>query len=338
MTTVTLHGALAKAVGRAQWNFQIRQPREAVAAIEANTGRLYAYLSAHKETEYRVLIDGKDHGQLEDFYFVGEYSTIDIIPVPAGSGGGIWEAIIGVVLIIVGVVLYFTPLAGIATYVVLLGVSLTLGGIAQMLTPSPKLASPFGRTFKNDMLQQQQDTPAKTPSYLFSGATNTTTQGGPVPLCYGGPIIVGSQQISLGIYPSTIEQQAWGSERPPVDTSAFYGLPVWARLRADGRAHLVPSMYQVNRMDVQTVMSLCPTFDIPNTWPRGVKKGDPISFSARRTFLSYCAALFNGPLDALNFQQATSLYNVLELVDIPSPGTASWEVLMETIGLHYSPA
>jgi predicted phage tail protein len=68
----------------------------------------------------------------------------------------------------------------------LLGGSLILGGIAQLLTPVPKVAQGADK----------QDDPRK--SYSFSGIQNTSRAGTPVPIVYG-ETVVGSVVISAGI-------------------------------------------------------------------------------------------------------------------------------------------
>jgi predicted phage tail protein len=77
--------------------------------------------------------------------------------------------------------------AGATTMVANIGVSLVMGGIAQMLMPSPTRTA-----------QDIQEAPENKPSYLFRGAVNTTAQGHPVPVGYGR-LIVGSAVISAGI-------------------------------------------------------------------------------------------------------------------------------------------
>jgi predicted phage tail protein len=67
-----------------------------------------------------------------------------------------------------------------------IGASLVLGGVAQLLTPTPKI--PTGSNSEQD--------PRK--SYSFSGIQNTSRQGLPVPIVYG-ETIVGSVVISAGI-------------------------------------------------------------------------------------------------------------------------------------------
>ena len=76
--------------------------------------------------------------------------------------------------------------AGFASSIGLIGVSLVLGGVAQLISPTPKISS--GEDSTND--------PRK--SYSFSGIQNVARQGVPVPVVYG-EMIVGSVTISAGI-------------------------------------------------------------------------------------------------------------------------------------------
>jgi predicted phage tail protein len=70
--------------------------------------------------------------------------------------------------------------------------SLVLGGIAQLLTPIPKIGG-------------AEDDPRK--SYSFSGVQNVSRQGVPVPIVYG-EMIVGSIVISAGISTDKVEVAA----------------------------------------------------------------------------------------------------------------------------------
>jgi predicted phage tail protein len=124
---------------------------------------------------------------------VKHYATIDFIPVPAGAAG-LWETIIGAVLVIVGVVLVIVSegtLAQIGVYAIMAGVGLMAGGIMQMFFgPKPPVTSSHDQTDRGNGKDMS--------SYLFSGPVNTIAQGGPVPLLFGH-MIVGSQTISMSI-------------------------------------------------------------------------------------------------------------------------------------------
>ena len=75
---------------------------------------------------------------------------------------------------------------GLKTLAFGIGASLALGGVAQLLTPTPK--PPTGADSNSD--------PRK--SYSFSGIQNVTRQGVPIPVIYG-EVLTGSIVISAGI-------------------------------------------------------------------------------------------------------------------------------------------
>jgi predicted phage tail protein len=81
------------------------------------------------------------------------------------------------------------PIA-LGTVAVGIGVSLVLGGVAQLLTPVPQTVPTTGST--NDTVKD----PRK--SYSFSGVQQTSRAGVPVPIVYG-ETLVGSVVISAGV-------------------------------------------------------------------------------------------------------------------------------------------
>lgn len=193
ITTVTLHGALAQVAGRAVWHLAVLSPGEALRAIEAQVGKLFRHLLERDQdgVSYRVLIDGEDcaHDHPRLGLPLKHYATIDFIPVPAGADG-LWQTIVGALLIVVGVILYFTPAAGLAPFLVVAGIGLLAGGIMQMFFgPKPPVTASH---------QSSDRGGGGAVSYLFNGPVNTVNQGGPVPLLYGH-MIVGSTTISSGI-------------------------------------------------------------------------------------------------------------------------------------------
>lgn len=197
MTKVVLHGRLGRAVGRKIWYLAVSSVAEALRAIEANTGKLFSFLAAHENgrAPYRVLINHEDWRAPEEIvYPLGNLQVINVIPVLAGSGkGGIWQVLIGLALITAAVLAVPTGglslkavFTGVPGFFATVGVTLTLGGIAQLITPTPKA----------DFLGTER--PENRPSYLFSGPINTTRQGNAVPVGYGF-LRVGSQVISTSM-------------------------------------------------------------------------------------------------------------------------------------------
>ncbi len=198
MTKVTLHGELARRVGRAVWMLEISTPMEALRAIEANTGKVIDYLGDKATgaiTEFRILINEQDFKSRTQFVVpFTDLQTLDIMPVLQGSAkGGVWQTIIGAALLVFA--WYAAPAflgagglglsAGTAAYttgfIANVGFALAVGGIAQLVSPSPKVSAGRSET-----------------SAVFNGPTNSVTQGNPVPLGYGR-MMVGSQVISFGV-------------------------------------------------------------------------------------------------------------------------------------------
>ena len=183
LRTVRLYGVLAKKFGR-QFKFDVNSPKEAVAALRATVPGFEAHLLEHSEPGYHVFT-GKENIGVDQLHHP---TNQDIRIVPAITGakeGGVLQTILGIVLVVVGV-WFMQP------NITALGVSLIVGGVAQMLfaPPKPKQAS-------------ERENPNNRPSYSFDGAVNTSQQGNPVPVGYGR-LIVGSQVISAGMYVSSI--------------------------------------------------------------------------------------------------------------------------------------
>lgn len=164
-------------------------------AAEAMNG-LYCQIKGLKQKimdgYFRVRINGVDMN--EDNLQFGLHSRIPqdaiirIVPrVTGAKNGGVFNFIAGAALVVIGVVgnIY----GGWGTPFIAAGLSMMIGGVAQILTKLPKTdKSEDGGTNKNT---------------YFSNLDNTIAQGAPVPLCYG-KIKIGSKFLSQGI--ETLEE------------------------------------------------------------------------------------------------------------------------------------
>lgn len=111
-------------------------------------------------------------------------SVIHIVPVIAGAkNGGIFGVIAGVAMVVVGAWTGQYWLVG-------MGVGMMAGGVAMMMTKTPK------------MKDSANDEGKKSTS--FSSLGNTAAQGAPVPLPYG-EIMVGSRVESEGVETMDLE-------------------------------------------------------------------------------------------------------------------------------------
>jgi predicted phage tail protein len=182
---IKVYGKLAKHLGQRSFKAVVSTPAEAVRFLLANFPELRALM---REGQYMVSV-GRNPLELGTnpellHYPSAGFETIRIVPVVAGAGA-VGRIILGVALVALSFIPGFAAWAGPTAYALITGVgaSLAIGGIAQLLTPTPKLG-----TSENDPRR----------SYSFSGIQNVSRQGVPVPVIYG-EVFTGSVIISAGI-------------------------------------------------------------------------------------------------------------------------------------------
>jgi predicted phage tail protein len=191
---IKLCGKLAKFIGHRVLEADVATAAEAVRFLLANWPELEAHMS---DQHYRVSIGTYDL-IAEELHHPAGAAPISFVPVVAGAGAA-GRIIIGVALIALsfgiaslaaGAALAGS-LSGFALQAVafatqaglLAGIGLALGGVAQLLTPTPKIS-------------QDEADPRK--SFSFSGIQNVSRAGVPVPVVYG-ETLVGSVVISADI-------------------------------------------------------------------------------------------------------------------------------------------
>ena len=189
---VQLGGPMAKHFGR-HWHLKVRNTKQALDLIEANKPGFKAWMKRNIKTydSYHIQITNKQGHKWSvdesEYQMMGQsdyIAKIRITPVPRGSGGsafGWFQTVVGAALLVVSAVV-MPALAP-------LGLSLMMGGIAQIISPQAT----------NESVRQADNSD----SFYFDGPQNTTNQGNPVQLIYGEEILVGSQVVSSSI---TIDQ------------------------------------------------------------------------------------------------------------------------------------
>jgi predicted phage tail protein len=177
---IRLYGRLAKFIGRRVLEADVSSAAEAVRFLVANWPDLEKHMA---DQHYRVSVGSYDL-TVDELHDPAGQQEIKIIPVVVGAGA-VGRIITGVALLAVGL---FVPGIGALGVQLLVGVgaSLALGGVAQLLTPVPRM----------DVGKDSDKDPRK--SYSFSGVQQTSRQGVPVPVVYG-ETLVGSVVISAGI-------------------------------------------------------------------------------------------------------------------------------------------
>jgi predicted phage tail protein len=216
---VKVYGPLAKFVGQRKFLAEINTAGEAVRMLLANFPGLERHMA---DQHYKVIVDNYET-DLEELHYPAS-QTIKIVPVLGGAGGGTGKILAGVALIAAAIV--FAPtvggflglgagavtsgaagtMAAITSIVGSVGVALVLGGVSQLLSPTPQLGQigPANTSLGGGRSTTTEGTEMDPQeSYSFSGIQNTSRQGLPTPLIFG-ETIVGSIVISAGIDVDTI--------------------------------------------------------------------------------------------------------------------------------------
>lgn len=182
MISVILHGRLEREYGSTPIKMAVSSLAEAVRALSVLRPGIK---NALRKGWYRILCVKADKNidlETEDIHLrLKGVEELHVIPVVAGSkNGGIFKIILGIALV-AGAFLLAGPAGLGATAfsffganisygtIAALGAAVALSGVSQMLAPTP------------DPSKDRDDKK----SFLFNGATNTSTQGVPVPLVFG---------------------------------------------------------------------------------------------------------------------------------------------------------
>ncbi|WP_115530260.1 tail assembly protein [Xanthomonas campestris] len=181
---VRLYGTLRAKFGK-EFRLAVASPAEAISALSVQLPGFQAFLMGAKDRGLTFAVfNGRRNLSEDQLHDPPGDDAIRIAPVLQGSKrGGVLQTIIGAVLIVAGALLITTPFG---VPLVSAGVSMVIGGVVQMLSPTQKGLG-------------TQDSPDNRPSYAFNGPVNVQAQGNPVPLAYGR-CWIGSAVISGGIF------------------------------------------------------------------------------------------------------------------------------------------
>ncbi|TDB48087.1 tail assembly protein [Photorhabdus luminescens] len=197
MRTVRMHGPLIKRFGK-EFKYKALDAKKAIDAMRCLLPGFEKYMiEAHKKgLTFAIFVGGKNISK-DELDMTKGTDDIHILPVIIGSKrGGLFQTILGVALIAAATIATSGFAGGLAAAgwwgtTAMVGASMALGGVVQMLSPQmPGL--------------RMRESPDNKPSYAFGGPVNTTAQGNPVPVLYGTREI-GGAIISAGIY--TEDQQ-----------------------------------------------------------------------------------------------------------------------------------
>jgi predicted phage tail protein len=221
---VRLLGDLGERYGAEHTYYNLRTPADAIKLLCLNSPKFQEeLLHAHEHgIWYRVIQAGTDL-DLEDFHLPFGSNDLILVPVVAGSGGGVGKVVAGIALIAVslafpggglfgGTVFGFLGgpaasaalLTTVGTAISAVGASLVLGGISQMLSPQPtipKLGSNrlgSGEASSTDGPQSVTRGTDGRQSYAYTGAANSVGVGATIPVAYG-EVLIGSHLLSANV-------------------------------------------------------------------------------------------------------------------------------------------
>jgi predicted phage tail protein len=217
MKVVKVYGPLRKYLGQCRFEFVADTPAQAMKALCVNFPGLAQWL-LDREAEGMAFRVTRGRDKITNEAPEGlvlpwsEREVFSIAPVIVGAGRGAGTILAGIALVALAIVA--GPAAGgflglgaglggatgagaavslglvgggFASAVGFLGVSLIIGGVAQLISPTPSMGS----------LTSGREA-ARLESFSFSGIVNTSKQGMAVPICYGRAF-VGSAVISSGL-------------------------------------------------------------------------------------------------------------------------------------------
>ena len=202
LTKLKLYGDLADFIGHKQFEVKVHSVAQAVSFLINNFPDAEAYMA---NRQYNVLVNKYEIDETEIQHPIGQ-QDISFVPVISGAGGGFGRVLTGAALIgasflfpgagAFGTTSFFgaTKAVGftaagigtaIGTGISLIGASMVLSGVSEMLFPVPKpkdISNPSDPRI----------------SFGFSGIQQSSRAGTTHPIVYG-EIFTGSVVISAGI-------------------------------------------------------------------------------------------------------------------------------------------
>ena len=220
-------GELGERFGAEHTYYNLRNGADAIKLLCINMPEFKDYLLASEENGigYQVIQGGVDFGYEDLLLPFGERELV-VVPVVSGSGEGAGKILAGIGLVAAAII--FGPLAGgflgigagvgggvgfgllggtAASIIGGIGLSLALGGVAQMLAPQPQIPTlgGFGGNFAGGSSRMGSRNRTNGPenvtsgidgqqSYAYTGAANSVGVGATVPLAYG-KVLIGSHLL-----------------------------------------------------------------------------------------------------------------------------------------------
>lgn len=203
MVTIRLLGEVGRRFGR-RFQLAVKTPAEALRALCVQIPELRQYLleSGEKGINWRVVTDhalGLDEEQL----LWPMSKRMVLAPIPAGRGAT-GKIIAGVALVALAILvpgigggvaatIFGTKFSALSLAIGTTGLSFLFGGVAQLLTPTPKMPNVDGGITGGRNKEDQLN------SFTFDKSNANTVQGEVVPVLYGERIIGSLPVLSFGL-------------------------------------------------------------------------------------------------------------------------------------------
>jgi predicted phage tail protein len=205
MVTIRLLGEAGRRFGR-RFQLAVKTPAEALRALCVQLPALRQYLleSGENGINWRVVTEDP-MGLDEDQMLWPMSKRMVLAPLPAGRGGA-GKILAGVALVALAVLLLpGAPLAGALGFSIggqavaaigSISLSLIFGGVAELLTPTPKMPT-VGGAVGGGPTEGRSDDQLK--SFTFDKSNANTIQGDVVPVLYGERIVGALPVLSFGL-------------------------------------------------------------------------------------------------------------------------------------------
>ena len=200
LKTIRLLGAAGRKFGR-EFKLAVKSPSEAFRALCVLCPGLRAWvLEQHtKGVAWRVITKDRKGVSAEQLDMETGNDIITFSPIIRGAGGvfdsGVFQIVLGVALIAAAIIIPFGAVNG-GLGLGLLGGSLVLGGVAQLITPTP--VTPRQAETGEQSLEELN-------SALFTRAGGNGDQAEVVPVLYGRRLVPQPRTLSfdLSILPAS---------------------------------------------------------------------------------------------------------------------------------------
>ena len=206
MVTIRLLGEAGRRFGR-QFKLAVKTPAEAVRALCAQIPGLREYFlqSGENGIAWRAITEHPE-GLDEEQLLWPLSKRFVLAPIPVGKGG-VGKIIAGVAIVAFAIVTAGAGLfglglgfsAGTAIGIGAVGASLIFGGIADLLTPTPKMPNVAGPGGIGSGATSGRSREEQERSFTFDKSNANTQQGEVVPVLYGERIIGSLPVLSFGL-------------------------------------------------------------------------------------------------------------------------------------------